>query len=214
VFYSNARGSLDIYVIDAEGGGLRQLTDHSSVDTNPDWSADGNWIYFQSNRSGSNRLWKVPVAGGDAVPVGEIRGSAVESLDGKFLYFGKGWPDTYGIWRVPTSGGAETQFINLVHPTGGWVVMDDGIFYISKPNEKGSQGQALDNWLLRELPNFGPNPVSYIRFKDFASGSDRVAVAIQGNVVWGLTVSPDRRTFLYNLSDESGSDLMLVENFR
>ncbi len=97
------------------------------------------------------------VAGGEAVPVGESgEGAPVESPDGKFLYYDKGWPDTYGIWRVPTSGGAETRFIDLVHPTGGWVVVDDGIYYISKPNEKG---------------------VSHIRFKDFATGSDRVVVA-------------------------------------
>ena len=194
VFYGHARGSLDIYVMDAEGGGLRQLTDHPSVDQNPDWSADGKWIYFQSDRSGSMRVWRVSVAGGDAAPVGEIgKGVPIESPDGKFLYYGRGWPDTYGIWRVPTSGGAEARFIDLVHPTGGWVVMDDGIYYISKPNEKG---------------------VSHIRFKDFANGSDRVVVAIEGRVDWGLTVSPDRRTFLYTLADESGSDLMLVENFR
>ena len=194
VFFSDARGSRDIYVIEAEGGGFRQLTDHTSEDTNPDWSADGKWIYFQSNRSGSKQVWKVSVAGGDAIPVGEIgESSPVESPDGKFLYYDKGWPDTYGIWRVPTSSRAETQFIDRVHPTGGWVVMDDGIYYISTPNEKGT---------------------SYIRFKGFATGSDRAVVPIEGRVWWGLTVSPDRRTFLYALADESGSDLMLVENFR
>ena len=193
VFYSNARGSRDIYVIDAEGGGLRQLTDHPSMESNPEWSADGKWIYFLSERSRSNRVWKVSVAGGDAVPVGEFNGPPVESPDEKFLYYEKGWPDTYSIWRVPTTGGAKTQFIDRVHPTGGWVVMDDGIYYISEPNEKG---------------------VSYIRFKDFATSSDRAVVPIEGMPAWGLTVSPDRRTFLYSLSEGSGSDLMLVENFR
>jgi eukaryotic-like serine/threonine-protein kinase len=194
VFYSNARGNRDIYVIDAEGSGLRQLTEHPSIDANPDWSADGNWVYFESNRSGQKRVWKVPVTGGDAVQVGDIgESSPVESPDGKFLYYDKGFPDTYGIWRIPTSGGAETQFIDVLPPTGGWVVFADGIYYISKPDEKG---------------------VSYIRFKDFATRSDRAIVPIEGRVSWGLAVSPDRRTFLYSLSDESGSDLMLVENFR
>jgi Tol biopolymer transport system component len=194
VFYSDARGNRDIYVIRQEGGGLSQLTKDSSFDTNPDWSADGKWIYFQSDRTGQKRVWKVSVAGGDAVPVGKIsESSPVESPDGKFLYYDKGWPETYGIWRVPTGGGAETLFIDLVHPTGGWVVLEDGIYFISKPNEKG---------------------VSYIQFRDFATGSDRVVVPIEGRPSWGLTVAPDRRTFLYSLSDESGCDLMLVENFR
>jgi Tol biopolymer transport system component len=194
VFYSDASGNRDIYVINSQGGGLAQLTKDPAVDTNPDWSADGKWIYFHSNRSGSKRLWKVPVAGGDAVLVGEIgESSPVESPDGKFLYYDKGWPDTYSIWRIPAGGGPETSLIDQLHPTGGWVVFEDGIYYISKPNEKG---------------------VSHIRFKDLATGSDRVVVPIQGKVWWGLAVSPDRRTFLYPLSDESGSDLMLVENFR
>jgi len=194
VFYSDARGSRDIYVIDAEGGGLHQLTDHPSIDTNPDWSADGKWIYFQSNRSGSKRVWKVSIAGGDAVPVGEIaESSPVESPDARFLYYDKGWPDRYGIWRVPTGGGSEAQFIERLHPRGSWVVFPDGVYYISETNEKG---------------------ISYVRFKDFAATTDRIVVPIEGRVWWGLSVSPDRRTLLYSLSDESGSDLMLVENFR
>ena len=73
------------------------------------------------------------------------------------------------------------------------MVVDEGIYFISKPNEKG---------------------VSHIRFKDFATGSVRTIAPIKGKPYWGLTVSPDRRTFLYAQSDESGSDLMLVENFR
>jgi hypothetical protein len=88
--------------------------------------------------------------------------------DRRAAFLDKGWPETYGIWRVPTSGGAETPFIDLVHPTGDWVVLEDGIYFISKPNEKG---------------------VSYIRFKDFATGSDRVVVPIEGRVNSGLTVS-------------------------
>jgi hypothetical protein len=30
----------------------------------------------------------------------------------------------------------------------------------------------------------------------------------------GFTVSPDRKTFLYSVRRENGSNLMLVENFR
>ena len=73
------------------------------------------------------------------------------------------------------------------------MVVAEGIYFISKPDAKG---------------------VSYIRFKDLATGSIRTIAPIKGKPSWGLTVSPDRRTFLYAQSDESGSDLMLVENFR
>jgi Tol biopolymer transport system component len=79
------------------------------------------------------------------------------------------------------------------YPEGGHVVVDQGVYFISKPDEKSA---------------------SSIRFKDFATGSIRTIVPIEGRVLWGLSVSPDRHTFLYTHFNESGSDLMLVENFR
>jgi hypothetical protein len=53
-----------------------------------------------------------------------------------------------------------------------------------------------------------------IRFKSHATGSIRTIAPIRGQVRWGLTVSPDRRSFLCTQRGETGSDLMLVENFR
>jgi Tol biopolymer transport system component len=190
VFYSNAEGSQNIYVIGWDRRIPKQLAKNPSNDGNPSWSADGKWIYFQSDRTEEGGVWKVPVDGGEAVPVLGVRGGGpIESPDGKFIYYDK----DDGIWRVPTSGGTENQVIDSIHPTGGWVVVAEGIYFISKPDAKG---------------------VSYIRFKDLAKGSIRTIASIKGKPFWGLTVSPDRRTFLYAQSDESGSDLMLVENFR
>lgn len=52
------------------------------------WSRDGKWIYFQSDRSGQWRIWKVPAEGGSAVQVTQnTGGAAFESVDGKYLYF-------------------------------------------------------------------------------------------------------------------------------
>jgi len=68
VFYSDAKGNRDIYVIRADGSVPKQLTTNLSIDTNPGWSADGKWIYFSSERGGQHQVWKVPVEGGEAVP--------------------------------------------------------------------------------------------------------------------------------------------------
>jgi Tol biopolymer transport system component len=191
VFFSNASGNRDIYVVRADASGLpKRLTTDPSIDGDPDWSADGKSIYFASDRSGQQAIWKVPAHGGEAVPVPHIDGGlAVESPDGKFLYYAR----TGKLWRVPIGGAEGTLVVDSLHPEGGLVVTNEGIYFISIPDEKG---------------------VSHIRFKDLGKRETRTIAPIKGRVFYGLTVSPDRRSFLYTQSDETGSDLMLVENFR
>lgn len=175
-FYSDAKGNRDIYVTRADGGVPKQLTTEPSTDGNPEWSADGKWIYFYSDRSGQQEIWKVPVGGGKAVRVPKIRsGLAVESPDGKFLYYGKGWPNDFSLWRVPTGGGKETLVVDSLHHEGGQVVVDQGVYFISKPDERG---------------------VSYIRFKDCATGSIRTIVPIEGGLS-GASQFPQTDTASY-----------------
>ena len=49
---------------------------------------------------------------------------------------------------------------------------------------------------------------------DFVTGKSRKLVTIERPVTYRIAVSPDGRTLLYSQVDETGSDLMLVENFR
>ena len=52
----------DIFVMDADGGNPRNLTNHDALDQTPDWSPDGNWIAFSSNRDGN---WEIYVMNAD-----------------------------------------------------------------------------------------------------------------------------------------------------
>jgi Tol biopolymer transport system component len=63
-------GQRDIWTIPAEGGEAVQVTGHAAVDWNPSWSADGNWLYFLSDRGGSMNIWRVPIDERS----GEVRG--------------------------------------------------------------------------------------------------------------------------------------------
>ena len=49
----------DLYVLDLEGGDLRQLTDDPFRERGPQWSPDGSKIAFYSNRSGTYQLWSI-----------------------------------------------------------------------------------------------------------------------------------------------------------
>ena len=46
-----------------------QLTQHDAGSSQPQWSPSGDAVYFVSSRSGSAQVWRLPLAGGEAVRV-------------------------------------------------------------------------------------------------------------------------------------------------
>jgi len=62
-------GRTDLWLVSADGTGLRRLTSHPESDSNPRWSPDSRTIWFVSSRSGSSQVWKIAVDGGEAEQV-------------------------------------------------------------------------------------------------------------------------------------------------
>jgi len=60
------RGRTDIWLVGADGQGLRRLTSHPAADFNGRWTPCGKWIVFLSTRSGSSQVWRIKVDGGEA----------------------------------------------------------------------------------------------------------------------------------------------------
>ena len=54
-----------IYLADLDGSRTTRLTTADARDSSPRWSPDGLHIAFQSNRSESNQIWLIRVAGGE-----------------------------------------------------------------------------------------------------------------------------------------------------
>ena len=184
----------DVYVVGVNGGAPRRMTTNPAEDKWPYWSHDGKWIYFSSTRSGREEIWKMPASGGEAVQITRNSGdSPQESLDGKFLYYMKGWPEAVSVWRAQADGSQETKVLDSVHSEGQWAVVKEGIYFFRTPDKMGH---------------------SDICFYEFATGQTKKILAIQRPVDNHIAVSPDGRTIIYPQSDESGSVLMLVENFR
>jgi Tol biopolymer transport system component len=188
-FQSIIEGQNGVDVINASGGNPKRLT--SSFDSvGPAWSRDGHWIYFMKSGDGS---WKVPAEGGPVVPVGDCC-YPNESADGRFIYLVGNFNDLdhRTISRIPVGGGDSEKLLDsLSDPL--YAIVDDGIYFLSRPDP--ARGYS-------------------IRFVELAARKIQT-VAELGKVPCGsLSVSPDRRWALYTQTDQSGSDLMLVENFR
>ena len=68
------KGLTQIYVRDMASGKEKALTDNTSSNSDPQWSADGSKIYFTSNRSGSTQLWSMNPDGNGAKQITDIEG--------------------------------------------------------------------------------------------------------------------------------------------
>jgi len=61
-FYSTRTGSPDLFLINADGTGLEQLTSWSTDERVPDWSPDGRTLVFYSNNDGDYDLYTLSLS--------------------------------------------------------------------------------------------------------------------------------------------------------
>jgi TolB protein len=82
-FASYRDGNAEIYLMNADGTGVRRLTHDPADDTDPTWSPDGRRIAFVSTRSGGSNVYAM-----------SLDGSGVVSLTGEAGGFQPSWsPD-------------------------------------------------------------------------------------------------------------------------
>ena len=122
-------GGSQIYTVSADGGGgATRLTSSSAIDTEPNYSADGQWILFTSDRGGSPQIYRMPASGGQPQRMtfeGAYNVSPRHSPDGKSFVF------------VQRNGG--------------------GRFNIALQDFASRQVQVLTDGRIDESPSFAPN---------------------------------------------------------
>jgi TolB protein len=101
----------DVYIIDGNGHGLRQITASEALDTDPAWSPDGRRLAFVSFDGVSADLYVADASTKAVLRLTQdaaVESSPVWSKDGRrILYLGDpagGGP----FWSIPASGGAAT----------------------------------------------------------------------------------------------------------
>ena len=92
---NGAPANYDIFRVPAAGGESEQLDSNPGYDDGPDYSYDGKWIYFNSDRSGNWDVWRIPAdgAGPNDQKAEQVTKDEMEdwfphpSPDGKWLLF-------------------------------------------------------------------------------------------------------------------------------
>ena len=180
----------DIYVIPAEGGPPKRITQSPAADMIPNWSADGRWIYFASDRAGNLDIWRIPLEGGEAERVTTGGGfEAYPTRDGRYLYYSDRIRNV--LTRRDLLRDEEVAFPELggVSISRFWCPAEDGIYFSSRDDP------------------------AWIRFLDFETGSIRRICAF-GERERGprpISLSPDGRTLIFTQRDDYDQDIMMVE---
>jgi dipeptidyl aminopeptidase/acylaminoacyl peptidase len=84
------RSRTAIWLASTENNHRHQLTNPVKHDRHPRWSPDGSKILFESDRSGEQQLWVIPLQGGEARSLTTIAteaGNGIWSPNGKWIAF-------------------------------------------------------------------------------------------------------------------------------
>lgn len=78
----------DLWLVD--GNKIRRLTDDDFVDAEPQFTPDGEWLVFASDRAGDTQIWRLRIDSGQMLQVTNGPGQAFSprvSNDGRFVAF-------------------------------------------------------------------------------------------------------------------------------
>lgn len=238
-FMSTRSGSAEIWLADADGKNLTQLTRFEGPQTrNPRWSPDGTRLAFESHAEGYAGVYLTAIATGRTERLTD--GSFIERLpiwspDGQWIYFDSNRSGQWNIWKRPAAGGKAIQ-ITQAGGSGGVVSADGTYLYYTKPSASGlwrtdlasgTETQIIDDlgWWNWGFWTIWSNDLYYLQRIDRMNRLIRYNLTTQttapllnlpDNLIRrqpALTISPDGTTLLFSQIDYSYFDIMLAEPF-
>ena len=170
------QGQLDIFVMPADGGPPRNLTNHPATDSVPTWSHDGRFIYFNSNRNGSSQVWKMRADGSEPRPITRGGGFiAFESFDRTAIFFSKSDAGD-GLWTAGSDGGNERM-------------LDPALY-----RHNIAPGRSGVDFSSARGPAGGPE----ILFYRFSDQTTNTVLRLPRPVGLGLSLAPDESWLLFS----------------
>lgn len=239
VYRSNAGGSAEIWVMNADGTDAKQLTSDARARRGLAVSPDGRYIFFASDRTGRFNIWRADSDGRNLkqLTAGDGEFYPHSTPDGQWVVYQRGEREST-LWKVPTEGGESVQltktraFRPVVSPDGEMIAYH----YLDPEVEKSRWRIGI---VLSEggqpLKRFDFPPTLTWRFLRWSPDQQSVAYANSTgglNDIWlqpldgspprqltgfkaeqiiAFDWSPDRRTLLFVRGVET-SDVVLIDN--
>ncbi len=121
-YASDASGSADLWIMNADGTHQRQLTKGEGRNYAPSVSPDGRRLAFHTNRDGNWNVWLMDIESRHTVQL--TKGTRDSnwpqfSADGAFVLFHHtGLNNMFSLWKTPVDGGAAVQVTSSLteHP--------------------------------------------------------------------------------------------------
>ena len=178
-----------LYTIPAEGGTPSPIIQDGHMNWNPVWSADGHYLYYVSDRSGSMNAWRLPIDEATGEPQGEpesINSSSQSlgllSVSGQRIAYatdeGKSnlerWtldPVTFKVADKPqpVTQGSRSVRSAAVSPDGQWIAFDTSSpqedLYLVRPDGTG-QRQLTTDVAKDRLPQWIPGGSRLLFYSD------------------------------------------------
>jgi Tol biopolymer transport system component len=170
------------------------LTEGSNNNFLPAWNMDGSQVFFISNRSGSNQIWKIFADGGEALQITKQGGFEMYAApDGKTIVYSKG-SGKLGLWQVNIDGKDEKPIPELseIGAWRSWTATTNGVYY----------------------PAFSTQPPFHLKFFDFATRQTKEITTVEKSPLSyysNLSVSQDGKRILYAQLDRNASAILLAE---
>ena len=233
IAYMDSDGDWEIYLMNADGSGITNLTDNPAVDGNPAWSADGARIAFTSDRDGNYEIYVMNADGSGATRVTNDLAwdtDASWSPDGTKIAFASDRGPSFDIYVMNPDGSGVTQLTNDLareaepswSPDGSKIVFQSE-YDIYVMNADGSGVTDLTNNLGGWQPAWSPDGTKiafgsarpfvgiYVMNAD-GSGVTPLDLYMGGPVSW----SPDGQKIACTVygtgSDYDGSTTICVRN--
>ena len=244
VYDSDASGNADVWVMNADGTGARQLTFDPNLDIVPSVTPDGRYIFFRSNRGAGWGVWRMNSDGSNAREViRNVDNNQTMGLqftpDSRWLYYvSRDESGRPAIWRAPVEGGDPQKILSdkvgyvRLSPDGKTIfstyqepVLDAPVKIYLFPSEGGAPLRELDAPPeMLDLRDWSPDGQAI----DYVVTTDGVAN------VWRLPLSGGRprqltdwkSDFIYRFAWSPGgrqlaasrgnatTDLVLIKDFR